>query len=91
MVNINKDYPIEKIEVNNENIEIDVNENYTINMNVTPASSYAYQRVNVDVADPSIVKVGYYEGLDLPIQGLKPVRQLSLSRLTTIQNLLPRQ
>ena len=72
VVNINKDYPIEKIEVNNENIEIDVNETYIVNMSVTPMSSYAFQRVRVDVADPSIVKVGYFEGLDLPIQGLKP-------------------
>lgn len=72
VVNIKKDYPIEKIEVNNDNVEIDVNESYIVNMSVTPMASYAFQKVKVEIEDPTIVSMKDFEGYDLPIQGLKP-------------------
>lgn len=72
VVNIKKDYPIRDIILDNDNVSLDMNATHVVHMSVEPMASYAYQKVNVEVADPTIVKLMDFEGYDLPIQGLKP-------------------
>ncbi len=72
VVNIKKDYPIQSIDVPDDNISLDLGTIQRINMTVTPAASYAYQKVTAVAADPTIIEVMSFEGFDLPIRALKP-------------------
>lgn len=72
VVNIKKDYPIRAINLDNDNVTLDMNQTHIVKMTVEPMASYAYQKVKVEAADPTIVKLLDFEGYDLPIQGLKP-------------------
>lgn len=72
VVNIKKDYPIQSIDVPDDNISLDMGATQLINMTVTPAASYAYQKVTADAADPTIIEIMSFEGYDLPIRALKP-------------------
>lgn len=72
VVNIKKDYPIVAINVPDDNISLDMGATQLINMTVTPAASYAYQKVTAVAADPSIIEIMNFEGYDLPIKALKP-------------------
>lgn len=72
VVNIKKDYPIREITLDNDNVTLDMNATHIVKMSVVPMASYAYQKVSVEAADPTIVRLMDFEGYDLPIQGLKP-------------------
>ena len=72
VVDIKKTYPITEITVSNDNIEMDMNATEIVTVGVIPAASWMYQKAAVVVADPDIVSVGEYEGMELPIRSLKP-------------------
>jgi len=72
VVNIKKQYPIQEITVNEENLELDMNEQKLVTVGVVPAESWGFQKAVVEVADPTIVETKSYEGYELPVRGLKP-------------------
>ncbi len=63
-------YPVEEIVVDPANIDIAVGEELRISTGVVPSTSYAYHKPVITVADPSIVKVGEYDGNMIPVTGL---------------------
>ncbi len=72
VIDIKKQYPIQEITVSDENLELDMNEQKLVTVGVVPAASWAFQKAVVEVADPTIVEVKPYEGMELPVRGLKP-------------------